>query len=88
MELKTRTKNPKPTTARYEQPRQRGGAQGARRGARRYDDAETFDDGVIPSVAIAAVDDEGVLHSGPDGIRSAHYWTQFESISEVEPRGL
>jgi hypothetical protein len=26
----------------------------------------TFSDGVTPSVGVAAVDDEGVLHSGPD----------------------
>jgi hypothetical protein len=27
----------------------------------------TFSDGVTQSVDVAAVDDEGVLHSGPDG---------------------
>jgi hypothetical protein len=45
----------------------------------------TFADGVIQSVDIASVDDEGVLHSGPDGIELAHWWTRFESINEVEP---
>jgi hypothetical protein len=48
----------------------------------------TFSDGVIQSVDVAAVDDEGVLHSGPDGSEPRGYWTRFESIvaiSEVKP---
>jgi hypothetical protein len=48
----------------------------------------TFDDGVIQLVDIASVDDEGVLHSGPDGVESAFYWTRFESISKVEAHSL
>lgn len=44
----------------------------------------TWDDGVTQSVDVAAVDDEGVLHSGPDGIEPAYWWTSFESILHVE----
>jgi hypothetical protein len=44
----------------------------------------TFRDDVIQSVDIEAVDDEGVLHSGPDGADPAFFWTRFESISLVE----
>ena len=44
----------------------------------------TFDDGLIQSVDIDSVDDEGVLHSGPDGAEPKYYWTRFESITRVE----
>jgi hypothetical protein len=44
----------------------------------------TFADGVIQSVDIGSVDDEGVLHSGADGHEPKHYWTRFESITLVE----
>ena len=44
----------------------------------------TFDDDVIQSVDIAAVDDEGVLHSGPGGVNHSFFWTRFESIRMVE----
>ena len=44
----------------------------------------TFDDDVVQSVDIAAVDDEGVLHSGPDGVNPSFFWTRFESIRLVE----
>ena len=44
-----------------------------------WDDAETW------SVDIAAVDDEGVLHSGPNGDEPANWWTRFDSIVSVEP---
>ena len=44
----------------------------------------TFDDGVEWTVDISSVDDEGVLHSGPDGIEPAHWWTRFESIIGAE----
>lgn len=40
----------------------------------------TFSDGVTQSVDVAAVDDEGVLHSGPEGNEPAGYWTRFENI--------
>jgi len=45
----------------------------------------SFRDRVTQSVDIAAVDQEGVLHSGPDGVEPARYWTRFESIDDVEP---
>jgi hypothetical protein len=44
----------------------------------------TFDDGVVQIVTVNAVDDEGVLHSGPDGVDQAFYWTRFDSIVLVE----
>lgn len=44
----------------------------------------TFRDDVVQSVDIASVDDEGVLHSGPDGVDPAFFWTRFESIRLVE----
>ena len=44
----------------------------------------TFSDGVTQSVDVAAVDDEGVLHSGPDGSEPKGYWTRFESIVAIE----
>jgi hypothetical protein len=44
----------------------------------------TFDDGLIQSVDIGSVDDEGVLHSGPDGAEPEYYWTRFEGITLVE----
>ena len=45
----------------------------------------TCDDGWTAAVDIRSVDDEGVLHSGPDGEEPAHYWTRFASITRVEP---
>lgn len=45
----------------------------------------TFADHVIQSVDIAAVDDEGFLHSGPDGAEPRGWWTRFESVLLVEP---
>jgi len=44
----------------------------------------TWDDGETQSVDIAAVDDEGVLHSGPNGEEPAHWWTRFDSIVHVD----
>ncbi len=44
----------------------------------------TFSDGVTQSVDVAAVDDEGVLHSGPDGSEPKGFWTRFESIVAIE----
>jgi hypothetical protein len=44
----------------------------------------TFSDGVTQSVDVAAVDDEGVLHSGPDGSEPKGYWTRFENIVAIE----
>ena len=44
----------------------------------------TFDDGVIQTVTIGSVDDEGFLHSGPDGGDPLFYWTRFESVASIE----
>ena len=44
----------------------------------------TFADGVTQSVDVAAVDDEGILHSGPDGSEPEGYWTRFESIAAIK----
>jgi len=45
----------------------------------------TFDDGVVQVVDINNVDEEGVTHSGPDGIEPAGFWTFHWSITWVEP---
>ena len=37
----------------------------------------TFDDGVVWSADVASVDDEGVLHSGPDGTNPRAWWTRL-----------
>ena len=44
----------------------------------------TFDDGVIQSVRVDSVDQEGFLHSGPDGIDPTEFWTRFEGVKLVE----
>jgi hypothetical protein len=44
----------------------------------------TYDDGVVESVDVHSVDDEGCLHSGPNGVEPAGYWTRFESIRDVQ----
>jgi hypothetical protein len=43
----------------------------------------TFEDGVIQTVDIGNIDEEGVLHSGPDGAEPNGYWTRFEHIRSV-----
>ncbi len=47
----------------------------------------TFSDGVIQFVEISSVDDEGFLHSGPDGGNPQAFWTRFESVTLIEPLG-
>ena len=44
----------------------------------------TFSDGVVQAVDVGSVDDEGFLHSGPDGIDQKYFWTRFESVTLVE----
>ncbi len=44
----------------------------------------TWEDGVTQSVDVSSVDDEGFLHSGPDGIETEFYWTRFENVVSVE----
>ena len=43
----------------------------------------TFSDGVVQTVDVTAVDDEGFLHSGPDGENPSGFWTRFESVVSV-----
>jgi hypothetical protein len=45
----------------------------------------TFDDGVVQSVVIDSVDDEGFLHSGPNGIKPRFFWTRFENVKLAQP---
>lgn len=45
----------------------------------------TFGDGVIQSVVISSVDEEGFVHSGPDGTDPDGFWTRFEGVTFVEP---
>jgi hypothetical protein len=45
----------------------------------------TFGDGVVETVIIDFVDDEGFLHSGKDGDSSRRYWTEFEGVALAEP---
>ena len=43
----------------------------------------TWNDGESQCVGINAVDNEGFLHSGPDGIEQRYWWTRFESITAL-----
>ncbi len=43
----------------------------------------TFSDGVIQCVDIDSVDDEGFLHSGPEGEKPRWFWTRFENVSDL-----
>ena len=45
----------------------------------------TFGDGVVELVEISSVDEEGFLHSGPDGADPHGFWTRFEDVMLVEP---
>jgi hypothetical protein len=45
----------------------------------------TCDDGIIQTVEIGSVDDEGFLHSGPEGTDPNDFWTRFECVTLVEP---
>jgi len=55
------------------------GSTGEKRGVR-----ITFSDGVVQLVDVFCVDEEGVLHSGPDGTDPQGYWTRFEHIRLIE----
>ena len=48
----------------------------------------TFDDGEIQTVDIASVDEEGFMHSGPDGIEPNFYWTRLDSVSRIDASGI
>ena len=41
-------------------------------------------DGESQQVDINGVDEEGFLHSGPDGIEQRTWWTRFEDVAGVE----
>jgi len=43
----------------------------------------TFVDGVVQTIDIHSVDGEGFLHSGPNGVEPAHYWTRFDGVREI-----
>jgi len=43
-----------------------------------------FSDGVTQAVDVGSVDDEGFLHSGPDGGDPRHFWTRFESVKSLK----
>jgi hypothetical protein len=45
----------------------------------------TWSDGVSQRVDINAVDDEGFLHSGPEGIEQRDWWTRFEDVKALAP---
>ena len=46
----------------------------------------TFDHGVVQSVEIDSVDEEGFLHSGPnEGDDRQGLWTRFEGVNLIEP---
>jgi hypothetical protein len=44
----------------------------------------SFADGVVQNVDVSSVDDEGFVHSGPDGEKPSHFWTRFESVTYVD----
>ena len=44
----------------------------------------TFDDGVVQNVIVHSVDQEGFVHSGPNGAEAMGYWTRFESVRDIE----
>lgn len=44
----------------------------------------TFCDGAAQTVEVGSADDEGFVHSGPDGRDPDRYWTRFESVINVE----
>jgi hypothetical protein len=46
----------------------------------------TFVDEVTQAVDVSSVDDEGFLHSGPDGIEPDFYRTRFESVKFIDTR--
>jgi hypothetical protein len=45
----------------------------------------TFSDDVGWWCDITNVDDEGFVHSGPDGNEPASYWTRYDDVLLVEP---
>jgi hypothetical protein len=46
----------------------------------------TYTDGEVESVDISSVDEEGFVHSGPDGENQDGFWTRFEYVSDAAPQ--
>jgi len=44
----------------------------------------TYSDGVVESVDIHSIDEDGILHSGPDGKEPARWWTHFGYIKAID----
>ena len=44
----------------------------------------TFLDDVVQSVDVNSVDDEGFLHSGPEGAGQKYWWTRFEHVKTID----
>jgi len=44
----------------------------------------TFIDGTTQNVDIHSADDEGFLHSGPDGEKPAAFWTRFDAVKQID----
>ena len=44
----------------------------------------TFSDGVVQTVIIGAIDDEGFLHRDADGADPQIFWTRFEDVNMLE----
>jgi len=45
----------------------------------------TWSDGERQCVDINGVDEEGFLHSGPDGTEQRDWWTRFEDVAALDP---
>ena len=48
----------------------------------------TFSDGAVQVVEVGTIDEEGFVHSGPDGNEPDQYWTRFESVISVDATGI
>ena len=44
----------------------------------------TFEDGTIQSIDISSVNEEGFVHSGPDGDNPDGFWSRFEGVIAIE----
>jgi len=44
----------------------------------------TWADGVVQVVRIDVADDEGFLHSGPNGDAPRHFWTRFGDVDSAQ----
>jgi hypothetical protein len=46
----------------------------------------TFSDGIVQCVDVGSVDEEGFVHSGPNGDQPDNFWTRFEDVMLVESK--